>query len=209
MQKGQAPVLILVGILVIVAVAGGAFYLGRQTTPKPSPSPVVTSQTPKPTNTSLESTGSAETANWKTYKNSQYSYSFKYPQELVEQNGTIYTKLPGSNERSDTNMVFTANVFPRTTYRGPKITDPVGIKKETSDKTFEVITDKLTLNGRSANKLRIDVLSGSQTENVPAIAAAIDLGSNILYVYISNTSSIELQKYNTTFDQILSTFKFQ
>jgi hypothetical protein len=46
-QKGQLPIFILVGILVIVAVAGGAYYLGRSTSPKPSPTPVVTS-TPTP-----------------------------------------------------------------------------------------------------------------------------------------------------------------
>lgn len=33
----------------IVAVAGGAFYLGRKTPLKPSLTPVVTSQTPQPT----------------------------------------------------------------------------------------------------------------------------------------------------------------
>lgn len=60
MQKGQAPVLILVGILIIIAVAGGAYYFGK-------------SQTPKPTTTF------DEIANWKTYTNKEYGYSFKAP----------------------------------------------------------------------------------------------------------------------------------
>ena len=47
MQKGQILIFLLVGILVLAA-AGGAFYLGRQTTPTPSPTPVITSQTPQP-----------------------------------------------------------------------------------------------------------------------------------------------------------------
>lgn len=50
MQKGQTAILILVGILVIAAI-GGAFYLGKQTSPKSQPqSQEVTSQaTPSPT----------------------------------------------------------------------------------------------------------------------------------------------------------------
>lgn len=49
MQKGFVPIMILAGILVIMAVAGGVFYLGRATNLKPSPSPVVISRTPRPT----------------------------------------------------------------------------------------------------------------------------------------------------------------
>lgn len=48
MQKGQALIFILIGILVI-AVVGGAYFLGKQSIIKPSPNPVVTSQTPQPT----------------------------------------------------------------------------------------------------------------------------------------------------------------
>lgn len=82
MQKGQALIFLLVGILVIV-VAGGAFYLGRQTTPKSSPVSVVTSQTPQPTtNTNPESTSSAETSDWKIYTNNEFNYTMKYPNDL-------------------------------------------------------------------------------------------------------------------------------
>ena len=43
MQRGQLQILILVGIMIIAAIAGGAYYLGRSTL-KPSPIPVVTPQ---------------------------------------------------------------------------------------------------------------------------------------------------------------------
>lgn len=49
MQKGQILIWIIVGSLVI-ALAGGAYYLGRSTSPKPS-TPTVTSPTPQPTQT--------------------------------------------------------------------------------------------------------------------------------------------------------------
>ena len=79
MQKGFAPILILVGILVIVAVAGGAYFLGKQTTihqfsltSDASPAPTGAGNNPVPN-------GTGETANWKTYTNSEYKFSFRYP----------------------------------------------------------------------------------------------------------------------------------
>lgn len=75
MQKGQVLIFLLVGILIIAGI-GGAFYLGRQTTPKSSTIPAVTSQTPQPT-----PSPSDETANWKTYTNSKLGYAIKYPAE--------------------------------------------------------------------------------------------------------------------------------
>lgn len=50
-QKGLATILILVGILIIALIAGGAYYLGRQTTHLPqTQNPLVTS-TPQPSST--------------------------------------------------------------------------------------------------------------------------------------------------------------
>lgn len=43
MQKGQAQVLILAGIVLVLALAGGIFFLGRITVPKPQPQNVATS----------------------------------------------------------------------------------------------------------------------------------------------------------------------
>ena len=82
MQKGQTLIFLLVGMLII---AGGAFYLGRQTTPKTSPNPVVTSQTPLPTeNSSPTSISVNETANWKTYNSYEDNFVMKYPPNWTE-----------------------------------------------------------------------------------------------------------------------------
>lgn len=78
MQKGQILIWIIVGSL-LIALAGGAYYLGRSTSPKPQATPVV-SQTPQPTPS--PSSSPDETANWKTYTNSKYGYSVKYPPNL-------------------------------------------------------------------------------------------------------------------------------
>lgn len=73
-QKGFAPIFIIVGILTIATVAGGAYYLGtrKPVNVVPSPTPVVTSS---PSDASPISTDTGETANWKTYSNSQIGYS--------------------------------------------------------------------------------------------------------------------------------------
>lgn len=78
MQKGQATVLILVGILVIIVVAGRAYYLGRLATPKSQPQNPV-AQTPQPTITAQPTLTPDETGNWKIYTNAQLGYSVKIP----------------------------------------------------------------------------------------------------------------------------------
>lgn len=81
-QKGQAGILILVGIVILIAVAGGIFYLGRITAPKPhTQTPVTTSSPqpfPTPTDASREPNGSAKTADWKTYIRKNV-FEIKYP----------------------------------------------------------------------------------------------------------------------------------
>lgn len=82
-QKGQVLIFLIVGMLV-VAIAGGAFYLGK-TFQKTAPTPLTVSQTPR-SSVSLAPQSTAvpqptlvpdETANWKTYTSKDIS--FKYP----------------------------------------------------------------------------------------------------------------------------------
>ncbi len=75
MQRGQTLVYILVGVLILISVAGGAYYLARQTTPK-SQASVVISQTPQSAPSSVN-----ETVDWKTYTNTVYGYSISYPSD--------------------------------------------------------------------------------------------------------------------------------
>lgn len=72
MQKGQAQVLILAGIVLAIALAGGIFYLGRISAPKPE-NVITSSPQPSPT--------PDPTANWKTYTDINEGFSFKYPEE--------------------------------------------------------------------------------------------------------------------------------
>lgn len=75
MQKGFATILILVGVLIMAAVGGGAYYLWTLKN-NPQNAPVV-SQTPKPTAAS----STDETANWKTYVSNEGKFTLKYPKD--------------------------------------------------------------------------------------------------------------------------------
>jgi len=194
---------LLFSILGIVLAAGLVFAGYKiaqlkqvQPGPQPIPTPVVEA-TPTPD----------ETANWKTYTNTKYNYQFRYPNELFEQDGRIYTKPPGP-DILPTDILMTTVVEKKTDYKGPGVEDPVGTRKEVGDKIFKEIIQKLIIDGHSAVKIRRDVLPGSETDAVPGTNILIDLGPNLLSVGLTKTSEAELQKYNVTFDQILSTFRF-
>ncbi len=81
-QKGFSLLFIILGIILVIGIAGGAYYLGKTQITKPQPpNPVVLAQTPQPTPASsvVPSSTSDETANWKTYTNTKYGYIIKYP----------------------------------------------------------------------------------------------------------------------------------
>lgn len=101
-QKGFAPIILLVGILVTVVIAGGAYYLGTLKTNSKVVNPVVTYQvSPFPSASPVKvcnmlcvkgshcdngqcvpdqtTSPSADTSGWKTYTNTTYGYSLKYP----------------------------------------------------------------------------------------------------------------------------------
>ena len=90
-QKGQTGILIVVGILVLVGVAGGAYYLGMSNKVEPVPQPVprtVQSVTPTPESVEVAVEEIEEISNWKTYNTDKYS--FKYPGDWE-----VLTEVPG------------------------------------------------------------------------------------------------------------------
>lgn len=70
-QQGIIEIVVL--IILALAIAGGAYYLGRQSNLKPTSSPTV-KVSPTPTLTD-------ETRSWKTYENNNLKFSFRYPGE--------------------------------------------------------------------------------------------------------------------------------
>ncbi|PJA90806.1 MAG: hypothetical protein CO136_00530 [Candidatus Levybacteria bacterium CG_4_9_14_3_um_filter_36_7] len=87
--KKSKLLLVIIGIILFLLIAGSiaGFYIFKQqsskTFAKPTPVPVVQKQIPNPT-TTIEST-----ANWKTYENTLYNYSFSYPSNYKTGNGAL------------------------------------------------------------------------------------------------------------------------
>lgn len=150
-------------------------------------------------------------SNWKTYTNNQHGFSFKYPKELIEQNGAVYTELPPSGVRPDTNMVMNTLVLKKADYprHWLNVNDPIGTRKEVAHKTYDTVTEKVVLDNSTAIKYREEVLPGSQTERVPGSGVLVDVGQYVLSIWLPDSGNNVLIKLNTTFDQILSTFRFE
>ncbi len=77
MQKGFAPIFLLIGVFVVAAISG-AYYLGtlkNKSQPTPPPNSITSSQTPQAT----ASPAPDETANWKSYIDTDLGITFKYP----------------------------------------------------------------------------------------------------------------------------------
>lgn len=83
MQKGQTLIWVIAGALII---AGGVFYLGRSSNPKPSPTQIVTSQTPQSSPNAGPTEFKQETYNppsgWKKFNSNLLKLSFYYPSEF-------------------------------------------------------------------------------------------------------------------------------
>lgn len=78
MQKGFAPIIIILAIVVIAGLIGGAVYLkqNKPTRTLPStPSPTIVSRSDQ----NRTPSGSKETVNWNVYKDNLIGIEFKYP----------------------------------------------------------------------------------------------------------------------------------
>src|SRR5689334_6215595 len=89
MQRGQALIYLLIGVLILGAI-GGAYYFGKHSSSQSSPASIY--QTSQPNS----ATSADETANWKTYTNSLGNYLIKIPTgwEIDDHQGS-FIGLPG------------------------------------------------------------------------------------------------------------------
>ncbi|MDD2822705.1 MAG: hypothetical protein PHQ59_01355 [Candidatus Daviesbacteria bacterium] len=74
-EKGFAPIIIILGIVLFLGIVGGVYYFSKNSSSAIKNNPV---NTPTPTATLKVD----ETTNWKTYTNTEYGYSIKYPENI-------------------------------------------------------------------------------------------------------------------------------
>lgn len=208
MQKGQVPfslhetgqvlIFLLVGIL-IIAVVGGAYYLGRSTSPKPSSNPVVISQTSQPT---PDPSSSDETANWKTYRNENFGFEVKYPSEWMVKDLVDYVYI--------TNGSLQFQVYPEGNGRGLYTTPTreseitiggiVGNRRDFITQDNQIFFSLIEFNGYTKNNWHPEynyiLLDGS---------SQVDFGDSSIESMSVRTKDLTDFK---TLDKILYNFKF-
>lgn len=191
-QKGQAQVLVLAGIVILVAVAGGIFFLGRVTAPKPQPQNVATSPQSSPTTQSTP-TSTVNVGNWKTYTNKAYSFQLKYPPlfDLEEHSKTNISLVDKSKNLA---AIGTSPIYPSIL-----ISVEIGVSPEDY------------IRGQS-----LSVGEKQVTNKGEFLTAYSEIGgAPILYLLKKDSNIIairedlgEFDKGDYHFNQILSTFKF-
>lgn len=220
-QAGFTPILVLVGILVLITVTGGAFYLGNSlqkpiqsqnpvsTSAIPNPSPVAISQTPQPTHSPLPTQTAIptnETANWKTYTNTKLGFSFKYPPEA-----SVTESKPGEIHVRYTEQCFACQVNPG--YGVSFDIKNLNLKnlKEVVEEEFERDKDSWR-NLSSLSEIKVGSYSGytySIKSKVETKRIYLSHTTDDTYIQISYGSQYGNDKGDQKkIDQILSTFKF-
>lgn len=205
MEKGQTVLWIMVGVLIIAGIAGGAYYLGKSTTPKSSPAPVVTSPaaTQRGEQTSQSSpikdaspapTGAGETANWKTYTDNIDNFTVRYPQSWT------------------VNRFRNQIIFATTDQPGGRIELTINNENDISIEPFKKLQNTAN-NTISVKEIVINSLSVSEVHHISCITnndcitVVLKSGGKIF----AFSPWIESERYSDLdiIYKILSTFKFQ
>lgn len=170
-QKGLAPILVV--LLIVLAVGGYLLYQKQfkpAFTPQSPPSPIA----------------SDETANWKTYTNNKYKYSFKYPPSWISNEAALGDIVNFRFEGKDSQYYF----FVGSGGRGGPEAD--GIKGDNPKY------------GNVSYSRRMWIKNDTPFFIVALPDKPYSVGGNIEI----NFPLTEADYYTKTFDQILSTFRF-
>jgi len=175
-----AIVLAVFAVLAVVAYVFGTKLLSPQPTPIPKP---IAAITPSPT--------PDVTANWKTYTNTQYNFSFKYPEYVILEDKSV----PGMAQ-----VILAAEGFSET-----KVT---ASKSDLSDFYLDASpSGKATIGGISGNKYFLPQGYCDGPTCSPPILAASIINNGTKYV-VSIFVGKEASNFTDLQNQILSTFKF-
>ena len=213
MQKGFAPILILIGILVIMAVAGGAYYFGKSQISKPQ-SQIETSQTPKPA-VVPQPTPSDETTDWKTF--TKLGYEIKYPPSSVITEFDLDSSMPDLLSSTSTEVkvegrkapvLFLVYVWKN---MGVDFTDNSSSREEWCKRLEKELTGQLQCNyGESLNIVYVNGYGAYQAIQGRDSTLNKEIyipHNNYVYELIIPIGDDAENKFPIS-DQILSTFKF-
>lgn len=202
-QKGFTLLILLLGIILIIGIACGAYYFRISQIQKPQ-NPIIASQAPQPTITL--SSNPNRTTDWKTYASSPNFYSIQYPSNFYV------------HEYKDSSIDKTGNTlgsidFSDTPYDKRRIGGGTEITITLGGNIKNILSKIIPYdNGRSDNPTlktyTINGYSGVRAQNIQGIDfVRLDnpRGGGV-YLDLYNGSNSEDAKQ--IFNQILSTFKF-
>lgn len=184
-RRGFVAPVVLVGILLLLVVIGGAYYLGKLSSSVPLPSPVVTP--PSPT--------SNPAVAWKTYTNNVFGLSFKYPGNIF-----VYQGSPQPDAQYWSNKVNGG---------APLELGEDGVWMNLSVSNLNETNMNYYKNRTTPDKWTVSHDLPKPYAEVSYSYTAVQLRGNVLYkIFVAAFKDDKLAKYRDIFDQILSTFKF-
>lgn len=191
-HKSFSLPLIIGGLLLILFIGVGTSYLGKRQTTPPTP---IFSPTAIPT---IQD----ETANWGTYSSSKYSFSIKYPPDWK------YLEVPNSTYQTVYNAVWFApssSSWPRPqTGQQPPLMLILTQKDPSTNFKPEFYTDF------KSEIYQIGTISGQKFSgiNKEGLNYETVIIAKIGNYYINISTNNNKGEFNSTDNQILSTFKF-
>jgi len=217
--KSKLP-LVSAGILLLALVGTIGFLLGKSLSqPKTSPPPVSqVSLTPTPENPALTSD---PTANWKTYRNEEYGFEFKYPpgfyyEEIKNQTKPVTwlvyiadsTKSPNVAHypEIDVGVLSKNNNLSLHNWLEDKITTKDNYNNPDPEDKDKIWWGVKNINNISLGNLKAISFSSSNYASSFQDNVLIDHGDKI-FIFQSITTLLGAIDKNL-FDLILSTFKF-
>lgn len=198
MQKGFAPILLLVGILILATIAGGAYYFSTKNFSKSTLQPTI--QTSQPQNPSPTTN---PTAYWKTYTDAKNGYEIKYPNDKLTSCSSTIQGFPDTFDLrldkecliSEPGIIIQIQVFDAP---HPELTSPY-------PQCYTYTKEHIKIGQIDGNKYS-PVIKKSTGECVMTSYGVTDT-----IEFDHNTKHFSIRAFNSedlNYSQILSTFKF-
>jgi hypothetical protein len=215
-QKGFTPLILLIGILIFGISAMGGYYFFEQQI-KTSPSIVNKTTTNDFTpETSLESSTSSEMANWKTYQNEKYGFSFDYPDKIFpyikQVTGDDYLAFSRTDDLAFSGLTLTMQITPNQRSFSLKevmdLYDKPGAEYRAKYGIHRV-EQHIKIGDEEGYKVTVDSIEGNPGTEVTFGSSAYVLKNGNYIVLSLGSMNPETFKENAPlFDQIIASFKF-
>ncbi len=191
MKKGFILPLVIVTLVIVAAIIGVGLYIGKKISSVQPQSTVISNSVASP----VPSPTPDVTANWKTYTNAKYNFSFKYPSAW----NVTYDQQPDPAGNPDKYSILMGDSSSSLS---------ITILKSNQSQTFASLSNLLNLPSGSAtitSRKEISV-AGSKAlfvtqDNNKVGALMLNSSGNIIILETASTNMSIL-------DQIISTFKF-